>query len=251
MTILTPETTVGQLVSERPQRARLFDRLGIDYCCGGRTPLGQACAEKGLDVQEVLNELETSEPEAQAPDAAHEGFDPSMTTMCELIDHIVSRHHAYLRWKLPYLETLADEVVAAHGARHPELVEARDTLASLKEELTLHMLKEENILFLMIAQLEEAREAPYFHCGSITNPVRVMEYEHADAGTALARLRGMTGGYTPPADACARYRVFFDGLAELEADLHLHIHEENNILFPRACAAEDALRTAATGAGSR
>jgi regulator of cell morphogenesis and NO signaling len=249
MTTLTPEITVGQLVAERPSRARLFERLGIDYCCGGRAPLAQACTEKGLDVEEALRALEVGEPEAQV--AGHDGFLAAMTTMGELIDHIVARHHAYLREKLPHLEGLFDQVVAAHKASHPELQELRDVFAALKDELTLHMLKEEKILFPMIVQLEAVLEMPHFHCGSISNPIRVMEHEHVDAGNALTLLRAMTSGYTPPADACARYRALLDGLAELEADLHLHIHEENNILFPRAAAAEDALHSAASGSSGR
>jgi regulator of cell morphogenesis and NO signaling len=243
MTNITPETTVGQLVAECSQRARLFDRLGIDYCCGGRVPLVQACAEKGLNVEEVLQALVADKVEAHH--GVHAGFDGTRVTMGELIDHIVTRHHAYLRWKFPHLETLVAQVVAAHGARHRELQEVQSILAWLKEELWLHMVKEEKVLFPIIVQLEVARKAPSFHCGGITNPISVMEDEHADAGSALARLSALTDDYTPPPDACARYRELLDGLAELQADLHLHIHEENNILFPRACAAEVALNSAA------
>jgi regulator of cell morphogenesis and NO signaling len=241
MTIPAPETPVGQLVVERPGRARLFERLGIDYCCGGAKPLDRACREQGLDVATVLRELEATE----AGDVGPDGFDAAGATMTELVDHVVAKHHAYLHRELPRLAALADRVVTAHVVRHPELSELRAVFRSLREELIFHMLKEEKVLFPVIKRLEAAAELPELHCGTVLNPIRVMEHEHDDAGAALARLRALTAGYTPPADACPTYRAMLDGLAELEADLHLHIHEENNILFPRARAAEEALPAAA------
>jgi regulator of cell morphogenesis and NO signaling len=165
--------------------------------------------------------------------------------MVEMIDHIVATHHAYLRRELPRLTALAGLVFGAHGSRHPELKELCGIFDSLREELLLHMLKEEKVLFPIIARLEGASEIPQFHCGSVMNPIRAMEHEHDDAGAALARLREIAGGYIPPADACPSYRALLEGLAELERDLHLHIHEENNVLFPRARAAEDPLSSVA------
>jgi regulator of cell morphogenesis and NO signaling len=247
MTDLTPETPVGQLVVERPSRARLFEQLGIDYCCSGAKPLDRACREQGLDVAAVLRNLEAIE----AGDGGPDGFDAAGATMTELVDHIVAQHHDYLRRELPRLAILADRVVTAHAARHPELSELRAVFDSLREELTFHMLKEEKVLFPVIKRLEAAAEMPELHCGSVLNPIRVMEHEHDDAGAALARLRALTAGYTPPADACPTYRALLDGLAELEADLHRHIHEENNILFPGARAAEEALQAAVPQAGGR
>jgi regulator of cell morphogenesis and NO signaling len=192
-------------------------------------------------VAAVLRELEA----AEVRDAQSDEFDGSGATMTELIDHIVSSHHDYLRRELPRLAALARKVEGAHAPRHRELHELREVFDALREELTFHMLKEEKILFPVIKRLEAAAELPELHCGSVINPILVMEHEHADAGAALARLRAVTCGYTPPADACATYRALFEGLAELEVDLHRHIHEENNILFPRARAAEDALQPAA------
>jgi regulator of cell morphogenesis and NO signaling len=241
MTDFNLEVPVGELVAADSRRARVFERLGIDYCCGGRTPLDQACRARGLDIRAVLDELALDEAEATAADRRHESFDGKAATIAELIEHIVAVHHAYLLKELPRLSVLVDQVLAAHGIRHPELAEVRDVFRALKDELTWHMRKEEKVLFPIIAQLAEAAEQPEFHCGSVTNPIRVMEHEHTDAASVLGRLRTLTGGYSPPADACTSYRALFDGLAELEADLHLHIHEENNVLFPRARAAEDAL----------
>jgi regulator of cell morphogenesis and NO signaling len=241
MNVLDPHSTVGQLVRERPALARVFERFGIDYCCGGKRPLDQACQERGLEVGLVLDELAGQDVDAPAA----EEVDWSAAPMSELADHIEATHHAFLRRELPRLEGLLEKVVAAHGPRHPELRDLRAVFAGLKSELEGHMLKEERVLFPMVRQLQRATARPRFHCGSVANPIAVMEHEHDDAGTALAWLRARTGGYTPPADACNTYRALLGGLAELEADLHLHIHEENNILFPRARDAEAALSGAA------
>jgi regulator of cell morphogenesis and NO signaling len=241
MTTLASEIPVGQLVAERPRRARLFDRLGIDYCGGGRMPLDQACQAKGLNVNDILHELATSD--AQSPE--DDRIDWAGATMGELADHIVAVHHSFLRQELPRLAAHVDQVASVHGERHPELREVREVFASLKEELESHMLKEEKILFPIIKQLEVATRTPRFHCGSVNNPIRVMEHEHKDAGAALARLRELTDGYAVPTDACNTYRAMLAGLADLETDLHRHIHKENEILFPRALATEAALLTEA------
>jgi regulator of cell morphogenesis and NO signaling len=199
--------------------------------------LEQACRDKGLDVGALVHELAT----AELPAAERDHFDALGATLGSLIDHIVADHHAYLKRELPRLAELVEKVESAHGARHPELAEIREIFAALKDELLLHLLKEEKILFPMIKQLDLATEMPHFYCVTSANPIRVMEREHEETGVGLARLRAITGSYEPPADDCATYRAMLDGLAELEMDLHLHIHEENNILFPRARAAEDAL----------
>jgi regulator of cell morphogenesis and NO signaling len=243
MMTLNPETLVGQLVADDPRRARLFERLGIDYCCGGQAPLDHACRQKGLDVTTVLRQLALAELEDLYD--GHGEFDASSARMAELIDHIVTTHHAYLRRELPRLRALVGQVVGPHGLRHPELREVRDVFDSLQDDLKFHILKEEKILFPAIARLDAATDVPPIEGSSVIVAIGVMEHEHGDAGAALARLRVLTDGYTPPADACATYRALLDGLAELEADLHLHIHEENNILFPRARAAQDALLDAA------
>jgi regulator of cell morphogenesis and NO signaling len=209
--------------------------------------LDRACREKGLDVAAVLGQLAAGEDEAEPRYDEHGPIGGATATMGELIDHLVTIHHAYLHRELPRLADLAGRVVDAHGNRHPELRELRDVFESLRDELRFHLLKEEKILFPSIARLEVAREVPELYCGSVENPILVMEHEHDDAGAALARLRALTDGYTPPPDACPTYRALLEGLAGLEADLHVHIHEENNILFPRARAAEGALQAAAAG----
>jgi regulator of cell morphogenesis and NO signaling len=232
-------TSVGQIVVEKPRLSQVFDRLGIDYCCRGSTSLSQACDAGGLDVADVLREITAfiDKPVQESP------LDPARLTSSALADHIVNQHHAFLRSILPALAAQLDKVVSVHAEHHPELRDVREVFLALKDELELHMMKEEKVLFPLIKELESATTLPSIHCGSVNNPIRVMVMEHADAGEALTRLRDLTGAFTVPDDACSTYRAVLRGLAELEADLHQHIHKENNILFPRAVAMEAALRT--------
>jgi regulator of cell morphogenesis and NO signaling len=236
---IMPETPVGALVAQRLGRARVLDRLGIDYCCHGATPLSEACAARSLDLEEVLSQLADSDLRNADEDADRVDY-PAMSAG-ELADVIVSTHHRYLRSELPRLSELIDKVAAAHRRAHPELEDVRGTFSGLRQELETHLLKEERVLFPLIKQLEEA-QAPFpIHCGSVNNPIHVMEHEHENAGSALERLRTLTGNYQAPADGCPSYQALCDGLARLEDDLHRHIHKENNILFPKAAALEAAL----------
>ena len=228
--------TVGSLVTEKPSRSRVFERYGIDYCCGGKIPLEQACRAKGKDLQQVLDELQ----QADGSDA-EAGRDWAAASMTELANHIEQTHHAYLREELPRLDRLVGRIREVHGERHPELVELERVFRDLHDELTAHMMKEEQILFPMIRSMEASDQAQAFHCGSVDNPIRVMEHEHDSAGNALARMSELTGRYTPPEDACNTFRATLSGLADLERDLHIHIHKENNILFPRASRREKEL----------
>jgi regulator of cell morphogenesis and NO signaling len=230
------ETTVGQLVTEKPARARVFEKFGIDYCCGGKKPLAQACGEKGLDPQAVLNELSIADQQKNASDK-----DWSQATLTELADAIEATHHAYLKEELPRLDFITEKVARAHGVNHPEMVQVRQIFIDFKAELDSHMFKEEQILFPLCRRMEEATEAFAGHCGSIANPIRVMVAEHEDAGNALEQFRKLTHDYTPPADACNTFRALLDSLRQIEADMHQHVHKENNILFPRAIELEARL----------
>lgn len=242
MVEITSRATVGQLVAERPSRARVFEELGIDYCCGGKLPLEDACAERGLDVQNVVATLREADRQSEG------SYDEAAWTdapLGELIANIVDTHHAYLRRELPRLAGLTAKVHAAHGKRHPELAEVRRIFESLRAELDAHMMKEEQILFPLIRRMDSSPSLEAAHCGSVRNPIRVMEHEHDSAGAALAQMRRLTNDFTPPADGCNTYRATLDSLAQLESDLHAHIHKENNILFPRAIELEATLaRTA-------
>lgn len=235
---ITTQHTVGQLVSEKPSRSRVFEKLGIDYCCGGKKTLAEACAGKGLDAATIAAVLDSDAIEpggAGLVDAAS----MSMTALC---DHIEATHHAYLRVELPRLAFLTTKVASRHGERDARLQEVAEVFAALHAEMDSHMMKEEQILFPLIRALDAATDgAPPSHCGSINNPIRVMEHEHDSAGGAVARMRILTDGFTPPMDACNTYRAMLDSLAQLERDLHQHVHKENNVLFPRAAAREREL----------
>lgn len=231
------QRTVGDLVAERISRASVFDRFGIDYCCHGQVALDAVCRKQGLGLEEVVGAL-TAE-DAQAP--ASGDLDFAAMPLTELADHIEATHHAGLKRELPRLQALLAKVVHAHGSRHPELGEVAMTFADLRDELESHMMKEERVLFPMIRQLEAATSLPSFHCGSLKNPISVMEHEHDSAGAALAKMRDLTGGYATPEDGCMSYHALMDGLAAVEHDLHRHIHKENNILFPKAAALEASL----------
>lgn len=224
MSLVETNRTLGDIVTSDPSSARVLDRYGLDYCCGGRRTLADACASAGIDVDEVVAALEAHEP----------GPTPEWASMgpVELVDHLESTHHRYLHAELPRLAALVAKVHGVHGQNHPELTEIEATFGELHAELAPHLMKEERVLFPMIRELAAASTAPQFHCGSLRNPISVMMSEHDSTGVQLERLRALTGDFSPPADACASYRALYDGLAELEADTHLHVHKENNVLFP-------------------
>jgi regulator of cell morphogenesis and NO signaling len=233
MTVTATET-VGEIVAANPSSARLFERYGIDYCCGGNRPLAEACSEKGLSLEEFSREL-------TAADAPGTERDWRAAPLAELIGHIVGKHHNYLRSELPEIERKIEKVLAAHGERHGGTLAAlREVFRGLKAELSEHMMKEERILFPMIRNMEiTARLA--MPAGAIQHPIRVMEHEHASAGQALAEMRRLTKDFSPPDDACNTFRVLYRQIEELESDLHTHIHLENNILFPRAAELEQTI----------
>ncbi|BBM70606.1 iron-sulfur cluster repair di-iron protein [Rhodothermus marinus] len=220
--------TLGELVAADERRAALFDRLGLDYCCGGDRSLEAACRERGLDpatVAAVLEALETSEA------ADEPGVDWRTRPLAELIDHIVATHHAYLRRELPRLSALMDRVAQVHGHQSTWLHEAREVFGRLKLELEAHMRSEEEAIFPLIRALEEGSA----DAAAELEPLLVQaEQEHDAAGEALHRLRMLSGNYRPPEWACSSFRALLEGLQALEADMHRHVHRENNILFPRA-----------------
>src|SRR4051812_19470862 len=209
------DTTVGQLVAERPSRARVFEKLGIDYCCGGKRPLQEACRARELNYAAVLQELEKEQ--TQPASAERSWLSASLTDLC---DHIEQTHHHYLKEELPRLEFLTTKVANRHGDKRPALLEVQRVFAELKAEMDSHMMKEERVLFPLCRQLDLAEELPATHCGSVGNPIAVMIQEHEDAGDALARIRALTNNYTCPPDACNTYRALFDVLEHLEHDLH-------------------------------
>ena len=226
---------VGQWVAERPATSRIFEKLKIDYCCGGKKPLAQACTEQQLDPQEVLLQLQDGNHSPASPSA--NWLDAPLAMLC---DHIELTHHAYLKAELPRLTEIVAKVAHVHGAAHPEMHAVQQALAEVRAELVPHMFKEEQILFPAIRLLEQSAACPAFPFGSIENPIRMMEHEHDSAGEALRQIRELTHDFRVPEGACNTYRAMLDGLHTLERDMHIHVHKENSILFPRATALEHA-----------
>jgi len=200
----------------------------------------EACQRKGLDLESVIEQLDSSDATQQENVSRN---DPSGMSLTELADHIQGVHHDYLRSELPRIDQLVTKVANAHGERDPRLVRIAGIFTGFREELMMHMRKEEQILFPIIRELESGSgvSSTSSHCGSITNPIRQMEAEHDNAGNALEQMRELTDGYQVPEMACNTHRAMLDALAFLERDMHTHVHKENSILFPRAIELESKL----------
>lgn len=236
---LSATKTVRELALEVPNAIRVFERFGIDYCCGGTKSLEEACVREKLLVDEVIYNLEHEAQQTDEPVCTRE---VESGPLADLVQHIQSKHHVFTRQETARIEALLEKVCSVHGKNHPELLFIRTTFQALSRELSLHLMKEERILFPYIIRMEEAviqKERPLPPpFGSVQNPVHMMTQEHDSAGEALRTLREASAGYSLPADACLTYRTLYDALQGLESDLHQHIHLENNVLFPRAIAME-------------
>ena len=233
---VTTNKTLGAIAAENPQAVRVFEKHQIDFCCGGDRPIEDACRAKGISAEELLAEIEAAGP-------VPEERDWQSASLAELADYIVARHHAYLRQEMPEIAQMIEKVLTAHGSNHSDsLLPLQKTFAGLQAELTLHMMKEEMVLFPLVKRMEAAADArrvlPAAPGGSVSNPIRMMEDDHDSAATALREMRRLTSGYTVPPDGCNTYRALFQRIQALEADLHVHIHLENNVLFPRAAELE-------------
>jgi regulator of cell morphogenesis and NO signaling len=233
----TTTQTVREIALEQPTSIRVFEKYGIDYCCGGRKPLSEACTAGNIEIDAVLEALELA---AQSP--AVGSADWAQESLEALSRHIVETHHAYVKRELPRLAILTQKVVNRHGAARPELRAIQSILGELDEELTQHLAKEEAVLFPYVVLLERAStqggSRPRGCFDSVASPIAMMTQEHDAAGALLVDIRRLSGGFTTPPDACPTYHAFYDGLKEFEKDLHQHIHLENNILFPRAIELE-------------
>jgi regulator of cell morphogenesis and NO signaling len=235
---LTSTKTVGEIAAAVPNATREFEKLGIDYCCGGTRTLGEACAEANISIDETLARLEKSL--ASAPPSERQDWQNQL--LDDLIAHITTTHHVFVREESPRIEALSAKVVGVHGKNHPELLQVQQVFSALAEELRVHLMKEEQVLFPYVVRLEEStlagEPAPPAMFGTVVNPIRMMMQEHDGAGDALRSLRSITVDYKIPEDACISYRTLYQALQGFESDLHQHIHLENNILFPRAVAME-------------
>lgn len=236
------EATVSEIAAGSLAAVRVFERLGIDYCCGGKRPFAEVCREKGYDPAVVQKEIESATNGSAAP-----AQDWNKASLRDLIHHIVSTHHEYLKRELGPLGARLDKVYRVYNERYgPTLTGLPEVFDSLRAELEMHMRKEEMMLFPVIESYESAALAgsplPPTPFGSVSNPIRMMEAEHDSAGGGLTEIRTITANFAIPEYACITYRSLMAGLQELEQDLHMHIHLENNILFPRAIALEKSGR---------
>jgi regulator of cell morphogenesis and NO signaling len=241
--MITTNMTVREVTVELPQSTRLFEKLKIDYCCGGNRPLAEACAAAGVQVDNLMEMLaEVTESKTQDDDA----MDFQEVSLPGLIEHIVNTHHVFTKSEIDRLEALADRVLGAHGGNHPELVHLNELWARLSADLKPHMFKEEQILFPYITAMSHAAEhnqrGPFAPFGTVNNPIRMMMREHDAAGEIVRELRKLTSDYQTPTDACVSYQTLYKALEDFEKDLHQHIHLENNILFPKALVLEESLK---------
>lgn len=237
---IASEQIVREIAVANPAAIRVFESLGIDYCCGGNLSLRAACAKAKVPVDDAVARLEKCEPrpESAVPDDAPMGV---------LTHHIVERHHAFVRREAPRIQTMLAKVCEKHGRTHAELSEVKSLFTALDEELASHMLKEEQILFPYIEALDGPME-PAACFASVESPIAVMLAEHENAGAILSNLRALTNGYKTPDGACPTFQGLYRALDEFERDLHWHVHLENNILFPRAIAAERQRRNSPVSA---
>lgn len=231
------EETLGQIAAKDLRKAEVFKKYGLDFCCGGKKTVKEACAEKGLDVTRVEQELQQAgkNPVSRALPYGEWSLD-------FLADYIVNTHHTYVTKTLPDLLAYADKVSKVHGGHHPELIAIKDLLDEINAELTVHMVKEERVLFPFIKKLVASdKELQSELAGNIQSPIKMMEMEHEMVGKNLEQIRALSKNYTLPEDACASYSLLYRKLEEFEEDLHLHVHLENNILFPKAIELEKKL----------
>jgi regulator of cell morphogenesis and NO signaling len=217
--------TLAQIVTDHYQAAGVFEKYGLDFCCKGKRSLEKACIEKSLPIEEIEVALKESFHQPADKDVAN-------LSLTDLSDYIVNTHHAYVKEQGPQLLFFLQKIASKHGDRHPELQKVLKLFIELKADLDQHLQKEERILFPRIKEMES--NPGHLDPGYLNGPVSVMEHEHEEAGTILEQLRTLTGNYTPPADACTTYKLSYASLQAFEADLHKHVHLENNILFPRA-----------------
>lgn len=228
------EETLGELAVKDLRKAEVFKKYGLDFCCGGKKTVKEACAEKGIDVTKVEKELQQADGTPSYRPVPYDEWNLGF-----LADYIVNTHHAYVRKSMPDIRQYALKVAKVHGNNHPELLPVQSLVEEIYQELSTHMIKEEQILFPFIKQLVSGENSNAVASGTVKNPITVMEMEHEEVGKNLEEIRTLTNNYTLPEDACASYSLLFRMLEDFETDLHLHVHLENNILFPKALALEN------------
>jgi regulator of cell morphogenesis and NO signaling len=232
------DETLGAIAAKDLRKAEVFKKYGLDFCCGGKKTVKEACAEKGIDVTRVEQELQTADKNISTARA----LPYNEWSLDFLADYIVNTHHSYIKKTIPDLRVYALKVAGVHGNRHPELLAISQLADEVCEELSSHLMKEETILFPYIKQLVASKNSgtpvQNKNFNTIQNPINMMEHEHEVVGKNLDKMRQLSNNYSLPEDACASYSYLFKTLDEFENDLHIHIHLENNILFPKALTLE-------------
>lgn len=232
--------TIGEIVAEDYRTASVFEKYGIDFCCNGNRNLSEACAEKNIDPKELIGKIESIQQQAKSSLPDFQSWPPDL-----LVDYIEKKHHRYVEETIPVLKQYLQKICDVHGDKHPELLKITDLFNASAGELAAHMKKEEFILFPFIRKMAKGKEGdekldpPHF--GTVKNPIHMMMQEHDNEGERFREISRLSYSYTSPEDACNTYRVTFATLKEFEDDLHLHIHLENNILFPQAIEMEKQL----------
>jgi len=231
------EKEIGQFVADDFRTAAVFSKYKIDFCCNGNRTINEVCEKKGLDNNDLLDELY-----AVISSKTNQSIDYKSWPLDLLADYIQKKHHRYVEEKIPVLKQFLNKLCSVHGERHPELLKINELFTASAGELASHMKKEELILFPFVKRMVDAKlensgiQSPQF--GTVENPITAMMQEHDNEGERFRQIAEITNNYTPPADGCNTYQVTFAMLKEFEQDLHLHIHLENNILFPGAIKLE-------------
>ena len=232
--------TLSEIVKNNFHAAAIFEKYNLDFCCNGKRTLVDACSEKGVKTDKVINEIESLNSSETKKEIRPDDWELDF-----LISYIINNHHSYVNRMLPVISAHTQKVASVHGENHPEMKKVAEIFASINVEMKHHMMKEEKILFPHINKLlifetnGKGEDEPYF--GTIKNPIAMMEAEHESAGNGMFEIRELTSNYTPPSDACETYKISFKELKEFEEDLHKHVHLENNILFPKAIKLEESL----------
>ncbi|HJY62826.1 MAG TPA: iron-sulfur cluster repair di-iron protein [Ignavibacteria bacterium] len=234
--LVQKENTIGEVVAGNFHTAKIFEDFGLDFCCGGKKTIQDACRERGINPDAILSNLMVIE-HVNGSVAHYDKWELDF-----LIDYIITNHHTYVLREITTIEHHMEKVMLKHGEKHPEIFKINSFFSELKDELIVHMQKEEKMLFPYIKNMvfasRNALDFPYPPFGTVTNPVAMMENEHENAGKLMSEINKVSNSYTPPDDACTTYRILYKELADFEADLHIHIHLENNLLFPKTIALE-------------
>lgn len=228
------DNTIGEIVAEDYRTASVFQSHGIDFCCKGFKTINEVCKTKNIKPKELINELE----ECLENKKNGTSIDFQSWPLDLLIDYIEKKHHRYVEERMPQINQFLNKLVSVHGTNHPELFEIRDQFYKSSQELAVHMKKEELVLFPFVKKMVSNDKVDSPHFGTVENPIQMMLTEHDNEGERYRLIRKLSDNYKPPADACRTYSVTYSLLEEFEDDLHMHIHLENNILFPKALELE-------------